>query len=168
VAMRSSRSEPFGEQFLRTALRHTMAGDAPGLRAHFLACVAALRARQLSAADVATRVRLSKTPEHYHTARQREGQYEALLAAGRSHWTPGERVRYYRSAGGGFVWLPDDDPGERRDYDSEHYVRILVEHYAVRLRKAFRPADFAQIFRQEPQLSLFDQDLTTVEPIWIT
>jgi DNA polymerase, archaea type len=167
VAMRSSRSEPFGERFLREALRCTLAGDAAGLRAHFLACVAALRARRLAPAEVAARVRLTKSPERYQAARQREGQYEALLAAGRTHWNPGERVRFYRAAGGGFVWLPDGEEGAARDYDAEHYVRVLLDHYAERLRKAFRPADFAQIFRLEPQLGLFDQDLAQVEPIWI-
>ncbi|MFV9507042.1 MAG: DNA polymerase domain-containing protein [Oscillochloridaceae bacterium umkhey_bin13] len=167
VAMRSSRSEPFGEQFLRTAIRLTMTGAVPALRNHFLDWIANLRERRVTAAKVATRVRLSKTPTQYRSSRAREGQYEALLAAGRTDWKPGERVRYYRTASGGFAWLPDDDSGERYDYDSEHYVRILVEHYAGRLRKAFRPADFAQIFRLEAQISLFDQDLATIEPIWI-
>ncbi len=167
VAMRSSRSEPFGERFLREALRYTVAGDAAGLRAHFLACVAELRERRLAPAEVAARVRLSKSPERYRAARQREGPYEALLAAGRHHWEPGERVRYYRAVGGGFVWLPDGEEGATRDYDTEHYVRMLLENYAGRLRKAFRPADFDQIFRLDHQIGLFDQDLARIEPIWI-
>jgi DNA polymerase elongation subunit (family B) len=217
VAMRSSRSEPFGERFLRGAMRHTMAGDSAALREYFLACVAELRERRLPASAVATRVRLSKSPEQYRAGRQREGQYEAMLAAGRSSWEPGERVRFYRAEGGRFVLLPDD--GQRRDandhslgdhdegrktkdeilndevledeadvhdpklaespstfvprpssppdYDAEHYVRILLDNYAGRLKKAFRPEDFAQIFRLEPQLGLFDRDLAGVEPRWI-
>jgi DNA polymerase elongation subunit (family B) len=168
VAMRSSRSEPFGERFLREAMRHTMAGDSAALRAHFLASVAELRERRLPAAAVATRVRLSKTPEAYRASRQREGQYEALLAAGRSAWEPGERVRFYRAEGGRFVLLQDDDHWQAaNDYDAEHYIRILLDNYAGRLRKAFRPEDFAQIFRLEPQLGLFDRDLAGVEPRWI-
>src|SRR6185295_10769396 len=45
VALRSSRSEPFGERFLREALRRTMLGDVIGLRGLFLDTVAALRNR---------------------------------------------------------------------------------------------------------------------------
>ena len=41
VALRSSRSEPFGEQFLREALRRLMAGDVPGVRASLLEAAAA-------------------------------------------------------------------------------------------------------------------------------
>jgi DNA polymerase I len=184
VAMRSSRSEPFGERFLREAMRHTMAGDCAALRAHFLARVAELRERRLPASAVATRVRLSKSPEAYRASHQREGQYEALLAAGRSTWEPGERVRFYRAEGGRFALLQDDDrpptgDGQAEDgaasgiragaanYDVEHYIRILLDNYAGRLKKAFRPEDFAQIFRLEPQLGLFDRDLAGVEPRWI-
>jgi DNA polymerase elongation subunit (family B) len=177
VAMRSSRSEPFGERFLQDAMRHTMAGDSAALRAHFLACVAELRERRLPASAVATRVRLSKSPESYRAGRQREGQYEALLAAGRSSWEPGERVRFYRAEGGRFALLADEGRAEdgagrgtrsaAADYDVEHYVRILLDNYAGRLKKAFRPEDFAQIFRLEPQLGLFDRDLAGVEPRWI-
>lgn len=166
VAMRSSRSEPFGERFLRAAMPLVMAGDTPGLRAHFLACVGDLRARRVPVADVATRVRLTKTPAVYSSSRQREGQYEALLAAGRERWEPGERVRFYRAEGGRYA-LFEESGAEGPPYDAEHYVRVLVENYADRLRKAFRPADFDQIFRADAQLGLFDADVATIRPIWI-
>jgi hypothetical protein len=56
-----------------------------------------------------TRVRLSKTPEAYQSSRSShpEPQYEALLAAGRTRWYPGERVRFYRARGKAYVWLPE-------------------------------------------------------------
>ncbi len=165
VAMRSSRAEPFGEQFLRAALRLTMAGEIGGLREHFLATVAALRARRVALAEVASRVRLTKTPEGYRAARQREGPYEAMLAAGRTSWNPGERIRFYRAEGGRYALLEQPTPPP---YDAEHYVRVLVENYADRLRKAFRPADFAQIFRSEAQIGLFDREMATIMPLWIS
>jgi len=191
VAFRSSRSEPFAERFLADAIRLTMAGDVPALRERFRAAVAALRARSVHPADLASRVRLTKSPERYRAARQREGQYEAMLAAGRVSWAPGERVRFYRAEGGGFVLVPDDEEGGRvgeggkgsqgdkgtraqggngalPPYDVEHYVRVLLESYAGRLRKAFRPADFDQIFRPDAQLGLFDQDASLIAPLWIT
>jgi DNA polymerase elongation subunit (family B) len=212
VAMRSSRSEPFGERFLREAMRLVMAGDCAGLRAHFLAMIGDLRARRVPLADVATTVRLTKTPAAYRAARQREGQYEALLAAGRDRWEPGERVRFYRAEGGRYALLPDEDqrpmtkdqsplkdtgrqqhepqpsgaggvsisataspvpsslvlgPSSALPYDAEHYVRVLVQNYADRLRKALRPVDFAQIFRADAQLGLFDADVAAIEPLWI-
>ncbi|MFN8496480.1 MAG: DNA polymerase domain-containing protein [Anaerolineae bacterium] len=110
VAMRSSRSEPFGERFLRAALECLMRGDVVGVRDAYAATLAALRDRALPAADVASRVRLSKAADEYSAtrARQREPQYEALVAAGRTRWRRGERVRFYRASGGAYVWLPDE------------------------------------------------------------
>ncbi len=166
VAMRSSRSEPFGERFLREAMRLVMAGDSLGLREHFLDTVAALRGRRVPVADVATRMRLTKSPAAYRASRQREGQYEALLAAGRESWEPGERVRFYRAEGGRYALLSEEQ-AEHPPYDAEHYVRALVDNYADRLRKAFRPADFDQIFRTDAQLGLFDRDVAGIEPLWI-
>src|SRR5712692_3280551 len=178
VALRSSRAEPFGERFLRRALLCTMTNDVPGLRKVYLETVAALRNRALPAADLGARVRLSKTPEAYMASRSAhpEAQYEALLAAGRTNWYPGERVRFYRARGGGYVWLPEeaeeDNPGggkaaNQRDYDVEHYLQVLVTSYAARLRKAFAPEDFAQLFRVDGQSGLFDRPVETIQPLWI-
>ncbi|WP_297165937.1 DNA polymerase domain-containing protein [Thermogemmatispora sp.] len=114
VALRSSRAEPFGERFLRRALLATMLGKVDEVRAAYLETVGALRSRALPAADVATQVRLTKTPEAYFAARQthQEPAYEALIRAGRRHWFPGERVRFYRTAEKQYVWLPDENTEE--------------------------------------------------------
>src|SRR5260221_2571637 len=200
VALRSSRAEPFGERFLRQALFCTMTGDVVGVRDAYLETADALRQRLFTASDVAARVRLSKTPEAYQAARSghSEQAYEALLAAGRTKWTPGERVRFYRSLSRLSVWLPDESeeitigdaqeagakedgrkpnetllslhPGDvksRRDYDVEHYLRVLVTSYASRLRKAYAPEDFEQLFRVDEQLGLFDRPIEYIQPIWI-
>ena len=194
-ALRSSRSEPFGTQFLYAALACTLRGDIAGVHQTYLATVHALRERELPAAVVATRARLTKTPAEYGAGRNRlrEGPYEALLAAGRTAWEPGERVRYYRAEGERYVWLPDDpavppeeagddrtaegpppDPADptplapaedRRDYDVAHYLRVFHASYVSRLRKAFRPDDFAQLFRPDGQLGLFDEPLADIAPI---
>src|SRR5207253_8640175 len=102
VALRSSRAEPFGERFLRRALSCTMTGDVVGVHKTYLQTAEALRQRTFPASDVAARVRLSKSPEVYQARRvgHAEQAYEALLAAGRTRWTPGERVRFYRTVGG--------------------------------------------------------------------
>ncbi|HEY7350407.1 MAG TPA: DNA polymerase domain-containing protein [Ktedonobacterales bacterium] len=214
VALRSSRAEPFGGRFLRQALTCAMTGDISGVRQAYLDIVAALQSRALTAADVAARVRLSKTPEAYLAARagHPEAPYEALLAAGRTRWSPGERVRFYRARGGGYIWLPeeaDEAPagaaweagaegeedeeelaaispaastvpkrpgarpsrreiiGERRDYDVNHYLQALVTSYAARLRKAFAPDDFEQLFRLNGQPGLFDRPVEVIQPRWI-
>jgi len=200
VALRSSRAEPFGDRFLRQALSSTMTGDVVGVRKAYLETAEALRQRLFSASDVAARVRLSKSPEAYQTRRvgHAEQAYEALLAAGRTKWVPGERVRFYRALGGISVWIPDesedisfgdrgeaegragehklkepllpshaDDKKDRRDYDVEHYLRVLVTSYASRLRKAYAAEDFEQLFRIDEQLGLFDRPLEHIQPIWI-
>lgn len=172
-ALRSSRNEPFGERFLRAALGFVMRGDTAGLRACFVETAAAIRRRAIPVPDMAARARLTKSPEAYQAARarHREGPYEALIAAGRTRWAPGDRVRFYRARG---TWwaLPEDeeDPGSGAlpGYDVDHYVSALAETYASRLRKAFAPADFARIFRLDGQVGMFEGPLEEVSPRWIT
>ena len=108
-ALRSSRSEPFGERFLREALHCTLVGNVVGVHQAFLEVVDALRNRRLTAMDVAIQARLSKTPEEYEVSRKRarEAAYEALLTAGRTTWQVGERVRFFKAADGTVVWLPE-------------------------------------------------------------
>lgn len=55
---------------------------------------------------------------------------------------------------------------DRRDYDVEHYLQVLVTSYAARLRKAFEPEDFAQLFRLD-QPGLFDLPIEAIQPRWI-
>jgi DNA polymerase, archaea type len=200
VALRSSRAEPFGERFLRQALFCTMTGDVAGVRNAYLETADALRRRLFPASDVAARVRLSKSPEAYQGTRagHAEQAYEALLAAGRTKWTSGERVRFFRALGGVSIWIPDESeeisfdaagasevnvdehkPHEflfpiqpinvknRRDYDVEHYLRVLVTSYASRLRKAYSSEDFEQLFRLDEQLGLFDRPIEHIHPTWI-
>jgi len=130
-------------------------------------------------------------------AKHTEAQYEALLAAGRKQWRAGERVRFYRSQQGVPVWLPDeaDDASpisdeeeadeveaseqmllsapstapltDRRDYDSEHYLRILRDSYAERLRVVFEAEDFSQLFRLDGQQGLFDRPIEHMQLRWI-
>jgi DNA polymerase, archaea type len=167
VALRSSRAEPFGERFLREALRATLEGDVARVRRAFLETIAALRAHALPSADVAARVRLSKSPADYAASRasHREAAYEALLAAGLRDWAPGERVRFYRSRERGNVLLPEPPAPDPRDYDAEHYVSLLASSYAARLRKAFAPADWEQLFRLDGQQGLFDPPLDGIAPL---
>ncbi len=171
VAFRSSRAEPFGETFLRTAIARLFANDIPGVRDAYLATVTALRRRAIATYDVSSRVRLTKTPAQYLATRdsRRELAYEALLASGRTTWAVGERVRVYRTArGGGGVIAEDDDGGyvdAPRDYDADHYVRVLRDNVAIRLARAFTPDDFAAVFADPDQLSLFAPSLSAVRPI---
>jgi DNA polymerase elongation subunit (family B) len=175
VAFRSSRSEPFGERFLREAIACLLAGDVPGVRGAYLATVAALRARALPTRDVASRVRLAKSPEEYLAARatRRELAYEALLAEGRTGWRVGDRVRVYRTPGGGAGLAPPDaDAADAADapaddpraYDVEHYVRQLRATYAERLARAFTAEDFAVVFADAEQLPLFAPSLHAIRP----
>ena len=171
VAFRSSRAEPFGEAFLRRALERLLAGDVPGVREAYLATAAALRTRSLGTQAVSSRVRLTKTPEQYEVSRasRRELAYEALLASGRSGWRRGERVQVYRRANGtaGLVEEIEGDVigADPRDYDVEYYLRLLHGTFAARLVRAFRPEDFAIVFADPDQPSLFVTDLRTIHPV---
>lgn len=183
VAFRSSRAEPFGERFLRRALECLLSSDIPGLHQEWVQTVTALRRRTLPTLEVAAEVRLTKTPAEYQAVRvrRRELSYEAMLAAGRSTWAVGTRVRIYRATQGraGLVPTPDSDELEEggavgrvgaaeedpRDYDAEFYVRLLRQTFASRLARALSPEDFAAVFADPGQPSLFAPSLAQVRPI---
>jgi DNA polymerase, archaea type len=170
VAFRSSRIEPYGEAFLRRAVDSLLAGDVPGLRGAYEDVVADLRRRALPTEQVAARVRLTKTPGEYLATRatRREAPYEAVLASGRERWDRGEQVRVYRAAGGRPALLREDGDGradDPRDYDVAHYVRLLRETFAARLARAFTPDDFAGLFGDPEQPSLFAPPVETIQPV---
>ena len=175
VAFRSSRAEPFGEAFLRAALLRLFAGDVGGVRDVYLATLDALRRRELPTHDVSSRVRLTKSPARYAETREgrRELAYEALLASGRAHWRVGEKVRVYRTQGGGAAVVPskDEEPSagaDPRDYDVDHYARVLRDTYAARLARALAPSDFAAVFADPDQLTLFAPPTSEMRPVLVT
>jgi DNA polymerase, archaea type len=188
--LRSSSSPPFAARFLEDALSYLLRGDLGAVVELYHATLSALREKRFPTTDVAIRTQLTKSSEDYKRSRSRlkEGPYEALLAAGRERWLVGERVRYYRAAGGRYIWLPyaPDDLGEgeggievtavrgrtpltedRRDYDVKYYTRLLHDSYAARMRKAFRDEDFARLFREKPQPGLYERWLTSAQARWI-
>ena len=78
-SFRSSRSERYGEQFLRTAAPLLLASRFEELRALFLETVARLRAHEVPIEDLCLSVILSKSPDAYGKSGRREEQYEVLL-----------------------------------------------------------------------------------------
>ena len=158
VAFRSSRAEPFGETFLRRAIARLLVDDIAGVREVFVNIVGALRRREVPTRDVSSRVRLTKSPARYLESRERRRElpYEALLLSGQMEWSVGDRIRVYRRKAGeaGLVDPDADDDAGTRDYDVEHYVRVLRETFAARLARALRPQDFAAVFEDPDQLSL--------------
>jgi DNA polymerase elongation subunit (family B) len=174
VAFRSSRAEPFGDAFLRQALRCLLIGDVPGVRESYLDAIRALRRREISTHDVSSRVRLTKTPGQYieSSERRRELSYDAMLASGRRSWSIGDKVRVYRTRSGQGAIVPDPDEEiaigvntDPRDYDVEHYERVLHDAFATRLARAFTPDDFARVFADPDQPSLFGDAVDDVHPI---
>ena len=175
VAFRSSRAEPFGEAFLRAAVRHLLEDDVVAVQRAYIAAITALRARALPTYDVSSRVRLTKSPDEYLAVREsrRELTYEAMLSSGHKTWRVGERVRVYRTTtGASTVADPDDDTIamkilDPRDYDVEHYVRLLRDTYASRLARAFTPDDVATLFDDPDQLSLFGKPLSEIRSVLV-
>ena len=176
VAFRSSRAEPFGDAFLRRALACLLAGDVPGVRAAYLETIRALRRRAVPTLAVSARVRLAKDPTEYLATREsrRELPYEAVLASGRTTWRVGERVRVYRARTGPALAVdPDDesamapDVADPRDYDTDHYERVLRDGFASRLARAFTADDFAAVFADIDQLSLFAPALAQIRSILV-
>ncbi|HEY3666913.1 MAG TPA: ribonuclease H-like domain-containing protein [Polyangiaceae bacterium] len=176
VAFRSSRAEPFGEDFLRRAIACLLAGDLVGVREAYVSTTFALKRRTLSTSEVSARVRLTKTPAEYLATRaeRRELSYEALLSNGYSDWSPGERIRVYRIAQRRAGLLVDPDLPARsgaavrdpdpRDYDVDYYLRLLRQTYAARLARGLSPDDFAAICAAPEQPSLFERSLSESRP----
>ena len=174
VAFRSSRAEPFGETFLRRSIARLLAGDVVGVRDIYVATLDALRRRELPAFDVSSKVRLTKTPKQYLDARstRRELPYEALLGSGRTVWNAGDRIRVYRgkSGAGRVIEEPEDGTAakvdtDRRDYDGDHYARLLRETFAARLACAFTPEDFETMFADPDQMSLFARPVAAMRTV---
>jgi DNA polymerase I len=173
VAFRSSRAERFGEQFLRRALGCLLAGDVAGVQTAYIESVTALRRRAVATVDVTTRVRLTKTPSQYLATRasRRELAYEAALAHGLDDWSAGDSLRVYRGAGGrARLWAAADDERDgdvpdARDYDVDYYVRLLRDTFATRFARALAAEDFAAVFADPEQPSLFAPSLAGARPI---
>jgi len=167
VAFRSSRAEPFGETFLRRAIARLLEGDVIGVREIYLATLDALRRRDLPTFDVSSSVRLTKSPERYQATRdsRRELPYEAMLAAGRSTWSVGDRIRVYRTRHATAGIAPDELAADPRDYDVAHYSRVLRESFAVRLIRAFHPVDYEAVFGDTTQLSLFAPPIDQIQTV---
>jgi len=177
VAFRSSRAEPFGEEFLRRAIGHLLAGDVQSVRQEYVRTVLALRRREVTTFDVSARVRLTKTPAEYRATRgmRRELTYEALLQNGRDQWARGERIRVYRATRGRAGLLADPDAEDAhdsaapnpdpRDYDIDFYLRVLRETFAARLERGLEPEDFLAVTSDPEQPSLFEKPLRLARPI---
>jgi DNA polymerase I len=182
VAFRSSRAEPFGDEFLRSAIERLLASDLVGVREAYVRTVLALRKKQLETRAVCSRVRLTKTPAEYAVTRRerQELPYEALLQNGREHWSVGERVYVYRrTLGRAGLWQePSDEdletgsaeqvaraPIDSRDYDAEHYVRHLASAFASRLARGLLAEDFEAIVADPDRPSLFARPLHGSRPI---
>ena len=108
-------------------------------------------------------MRLTKTPAEYLSTREsrRELPYEAMLAKGRTSWSVGDRIRVYRtkSGSGGVIEEAEGESvatgKDARDYDVEHYARLLRETFAARLVRAFTPADYETAVRgSRPDVAL--------------
>ena len=176
VAFRSSRAEPFGEAFLRRAIapaaRRRRRRRARGRTSATAGCA---RRRELADARRvvarATDQDAGRVPRDPRTA---DGKlpYEAMLASGRTAWSVGDRVRVYRTTGGFGVVMERDGEDEttrtardRRDYDVDYYLHVLRDTFAARLARAFAPEDYAAVFADPDQLSLFDDSLATTRTV---
>jgi DNA polymerase I len=174
VAFRSSRAEPFGDVFLRRSIERLLAGDVAGVRDVYVTTLDSIRHRELPTYAVSSRVRLTKTAAQYLQSRdrRRELPYEAMLASGRETWSVGDRVRVYRTktgAGGVVEELEEEGFGIRRtdprDYDVTHYARLLHDTYAVRMARAFTPNDYAVVFADPGQMSLFTPAMSSIHTV---
>jgi hypothetical protein len=65
---------------------------------------------------------------------------------------------------------PDDgaaamENSDLRDYDVDHYARVLRETYAARLASAFTPEDYEALLADPEQMSLFMPPIATMRTV---
>ncbi|MBV9356390.1 MAG: hypothetical protein JO023_12785, partial [Chloroflexi bacterium] len=144
AAFRIGKREQYGEHFLRAAAPLVVLGNPSQVRQLFLDTVAELRSEQTPIEDLCVQETLHKAMADYRRAGYREEPYEVLLAAGIKTWRPGVRVRYYRDRTGGLRLLQEGEPAAP---DWEHYVQRLRTVYCQHYAAAYRPDDFARLFR---------------------
>jgi DNA polymerase, archaea type len=164
-ALHSSRSEAFGQDFLRQALLLVLTEQIGAIRDLYLQALDKLSKRQYSLAEVASSAKLTKTPAQYQASGRSEVAYEAMLASGYSDWRRGQRVRLYCSVNGWRILPnnpPDDGSSALLDYDIWHYRRSLRKNYAERLRSGFSNRDFELLFQDSAQAGLFDGDVRDI------
>lgn len=158
-SFRSTKSERYGEGFLRAAAPLLLNDEFQALRNLYLEMVGRLRAREVPVDELCVSIVLSKSPQAYAKSGRREEQYEVLLASGREAWRAGDRVRYYQARGKRKKLVEEFAD----DYDVEHYVRRLKETYCQRLARAVTTEDFELLFGEN--LSLFETNLADIRPI---
>jgi DNA polymerase elongation subunit (family B) len=155
-SFRSSRWEPYGERFIADATAMVLDNNIGGIRELYQKVCEDLRARRLSVEDVCTMITVTKSPEEYRKASRREEQYEVLLAAGRTTWRSGERIRYYRAKGNTKKLIEDFAD----DYDPEYYCKRLRGTFAARLSKAIDEEGLTRLL--DGQTDMFGSDLGEV------
>ena len=108
------------------------------------------------------------------SVRLRQGSYDDVV-----EWAdpPTELAGRWVAAGARRIHLVDLDgarsgrvrpellANDPRDYDVEHYVRLLRENFAARLQRAFTPDDFAAVFADPDQSSLFPPLYDGMRPV---
>ena len=57
------------------------------------------------------------------------------------------------------------DSADPRDYDAEHYVRLLRSTYAERLARGLSAEDFAVVFGDPDQFSLFTPSVGAIRTV---
>lgn len=53
------------------------------------------------------------------------------------------------------------------EYDIAHYLAVLHTSFVARLRKAYAPHVYEQLFRLLGQMGLFDAPIEGIQPQWI-
>jgi DNA polymerase, archaea type len=61
-----------------------------------------------------------------------------------------------------------DDATDLRDYDVERYAKLLRDTYVSRLARAAAPEDYATVFADPGQMSLFAQPVSAIRTVLVS
>ena len=79
-------------------------------------------------------------------------------------WRVGQRIRYFRARGGAPRLLQEGDATPTSEADVAYYEQRLVSLYCQQFAQAYRPHDFARVFRV-PGVDDATDDLADVQPV---
>ena len=175
VAFRSSRAEPFGEAFLRAAIARLLAGDVAGVRDVYLddgrraaprascrrttcrrACGSRRRRREYLD-DARAPPRAAVRGDARERAARRGASAIACASTARDRRGRGSSTRCSRRR--------DAARATRATTTSSTTCALLRETFAARLARAFTPDDFAAVFADPDQPSLFQPPISDIHTV---
>lgn len=163
ASLKSSNLETAFRDYISEGLVDLLSGDLKALKKRFRNLFTGLEDRTIPTEDIAATKRLAKNPDEY---KGKQPQVEAAKNAG-LELKQGDFVTHYRAITGEWKVLDTD-----RDYDSQFYIKKLIETNRRVFGSAFTEADFKALFGESEGISIdaikpIQSERNTADLAWV-